>query len=196
MGSEEQHATKEESALHQHKNYRRRGVTKELSTGYKSHLIPSLKLSSMVPRFLSILALVGLLSGASAFSVLPSTSTKDYGFGSQSKESTSLQMVDQNIIMGAGVAFGGLAVGIGLVAFTENQGERAKERGSGLSERMSTSIAGGLLEDVEISSVSDLGSLTSQLESALRETGATDDKEFTMTEEEKKRIADEADDGW
>ena len=98
--------------------------------------------------------------------------------------------------MGAGVAFAGVAAGIGLVAFTENQGERAKERGSGLSEGMSTRIAGGLMEDVEVSSVSDLGSLTSQLESALRQTGATDDKDLEMTEEEKKRIEEEADDGW
>merc|ERR1712194_379328 len=115
-------------------------------------------------------------------------STKDYGFiaTSQSRQSTSLKMVDQNVIMGAGVAFSGLAVGIGLVAFTEVQGERAQERGSGLSDRMSTNIAGGLLEDVEVSSVADLGSLTSQLESALRETGATDEKYLTMTEEEKK----------
>lgn len=98
--------------------------------------------------------------------------------------------------MGAGVAFAGIAVGIGLVSFTENQGERARERGSGLSDDMSTRIAGGLLEDVEVSSVSDLGSLTSQLESALKETGATEGKELEMTEEEKERIAEEADDGW
>jgi len=98
--------------------------------------------------------------------------------------------------MGAGVAFAGLAVGIGLVAFTESQGERAKERGGGLSDDMSTKIAGGLLEDVEVSSVADLGSLTSQLESALKESGATGIIEWEMSEEELKRIAEEADDGW
>lgn len=98
--------------------------------------------------------------------------------------------------MGAGVAVAGLVVGVGLVAFTENQGERAKARGSGLSDDMSTRIAGSLLEDMEVSSVSDLGSLTSQLESALKETGATEDTELQMTDEEKKRIEDEADDGW
>lgn len=98
--------------------------------------------------------------------------------------------------MGAGVAIAGLTAGIGLVAFTEVQGERAKERGGGLSEDMSTKIAGGLLEDVEVSSVADLGSLTSQLEQALKTTGAADEKAFEMTEEEKQRIKDEADDGW
>lgn len=98
--------------------------------------------------------------------------------------------------MGGGVAVAGLALGIGMVAFTENQGERAKERGSGLSENMATKITGQLMEDVEVSSVDDLGSLTSQLEKALKDTGKTDATEFEMTEEEKKRIAAEADDGW
>jgi len=98
--------------------------------------------------------------------------------------------------MGAGVAFAGLAAGIGLVAFTESQGERAKERGGGLSEGMSTRIAGALMEDVEVSSVSDVGSLTSQLEAALKKTGATNDKDFELTEADKKRMSEEADDGW
>ena len=110
--------------------------------------------------------------------------------------SSSLKMVDQNVIQGAAIAFAGLAAGIGLVAFTEVQGERAKERGSGLSESMSTRIAGGLLEDVEVSSVSDLGSLTSQLEQALKASGGADEEDLEMTEEEKRRIAEEADDGW
>ena len=96
----------------------------------------------------------------------------------------------------AGIAIAGLAAGIGLVAFTEAQGERAKERGSGLSEGMATRIAGQLMEDVEVSSVSDLGSLTSQLEAALKETGGADTNDLKMTEEEMKRIAEEADDGW
>lgn len=116
-----------------------------------------------------------------------------------SSSSTSLQMVDQQVLMGAGVAIAGLVAGIGMVAFTESQGERAKERGGGLSKDMSTKISGMLLEDVEVSSVSDIGSLTSKLESALKESGGINDdkmQELEMTEEEKKRIAEEADDGW
>lgn len=35
--------------------------------------------------------------------------------------STSLQMVDQQVLMGAGVAIAGLVAGIGMVAFTETQ---------------------------------------------------------------------------
>eukprot|EP00527_Entomoneis_sp_CCMP2396_P000511 CAMPEP_0198146470 /NCGR_PEP_ID=MMETSP1443-20131203/29595_1 /TAXON_ID=186043 /ORGANISM="Entomoneis sp., Strain CCMP2396" /LENGTH=118 /DNA_ID=CAMNT_0043810453 /DNA_START=300 /DNA_END=656 /DNA_ORIENTATION=+ len=110
--------------------------------------------------------------------------------------STSLKMVEQSVLMGGGIALAGVVAGIGLVAFTEQQGERAKERGSGLSDGMSTRIAGSLMEDVEVSSVADLGSLTSQLEQALKGTGATKDGQFEMTEAEKKRIAEEADDGW
>jgi hypothetical protein len=53
-----------------------------------------------------------------------------------------------------------------------------------------------LLEDVEVSSVEDLGSLTSQLEQALKESGGTTEEDFVMTEEDKKRLAEEADDGW
>jgi hypothetical protein len=105
-------------------------------------------------------------------------------------------MIDQQVLMGGGIAVAGLVAGIGLVAFTEQQGERAKERGSGLSESMSTRIAGGLLEDMEVSSVEDLGSLTSQLEKALKEAGGADEKNLEMTEEEKQRILAEADDGW
>jgi hypothetical protein len=37
--------------------------------------------------------------------------------------STSLKMIDDTIIQGAGIAIAGLAFGIGLVAFTEQQGE-------------------------------------------------------------------------
>lgn len=38
-------------------------------------------------------------------------------------------MVDEQIIMGAGVAIAGLVFGAGLVAFTEKQGQRTAERG-------------------------------------------------------------------
>jgi signal transduction histidine kinase len=100
------------------------------------------------------------------------------------------------VIKGAAVAFLGLAAGVGMVAFTESAGERAKVRGSGLSDGMTTRITGQLMEDVEVSSVADLGSLTEQLEAALKETGGADAMDLKMTEEEKKRIAEELEDGW
>jgi hypothetical protein len=101
-------------------------------------------------------------------------------------------MVDQQVLMGAGIGVAGVVAGIGLVIFTEKAGER----GGGLSESMSTKIAGSLMEDVEVSSVQDLGSLTSQLEQALKSSGGAKEDEFEMSEAEMKRIADEADDGW
>jgi len=104
--------------------------------------------------------------------------------------------IDQNVIQGAAIAMAGLGVGLGMVYFTEAQGERAKERGSGVSEAMATRIAGQLLEDVEVSSVADLGSLTSQLEAALKQSGGASAQDLTMSEEDKKRIKEEADDGW
>ncbi|KAL3919691.1 MAG: hypothetical protein SGILL_003628, partial [Bacillariaceae sp.] len=100
-----------------------------------------------------------------------------------------------NVAAGIAIGVGGFAFGIGMVAFAEAQGERAKERGSGLSDSMSTQLSGMLMEDVEVSSVEDIGSLTNQLEQALKASGGTSDDELVMTEEEKKRIAEEADDG-
>jgi hypothetical protein len=162
----------------------------------------------------STLILLASMSAVSGFAFVPASSSNSIPMTSagqmtsskitvsrspntsQRLTSSSLCMVEQNVIMGAGIAAAGLVAGIGLVAFTENQGERSKERGSGLSEGMSTRIAGQLMEDVEVSSVSDLGSLTSQLEQALKESGGADGAQFEMTEEEKKRIEEEADDGW
>lgn len=90
----------------------------------------------------------------------------------------------------------GLGAGIGLVAFTEVQGERARERGGGLSDSMSTQLSGMFMEDVEVSSVDDVGSLANQLEAALKASGGTTDDDLEMSEEDRKRIAEEADDGW
>ena len=53
-----------------------------------------------------------------------------------------------------------------------------------------------LLEDVAVDSVSDLGSSIHKLEAALKESGGADAKELEMSEVDKKRIAEEADDGW
>lgn len=88
------------------------------------------------------------------------------------------------------------AAGIGLVVFTEKQGDRAKERGGGLSEDMSTKLSGMYMEDVEISTVSDLGSLTDQLEAALKSTKSEMVQDLEISDETKKRIEEEAEDGW
>lgn len=149
------------------------------------------------------LALISLIPDASSFAFVARKPLKSSSsvVASQSStrpssSSTSLRMIDDTVLQGAAIAVAGLVAGIGLVAFTEQQGERAKERGGGLSESMSTRIAGKLLEDVEVSSVSDVGSLTAQLEKALKESGGAKDEQFEMTEADKKRLQEEADDGW
>jgi hypothetical protein len=105
-------------------------------------------------------------------------------------------MLDDNIILGGAVAVGGLVAGIALVSFAENMGERGKARGGGISADMATKLSGAMLEDVEVDSVSDLTSLTEKLEAALKESGGAKEQELQMSEEDKKRIAEEADDGW
>jgi hypothetical protein len=107
-----------------------------------------------------------------------------------------VQSYSGNVLAGAAIGVGGFVAGIGMLTFAEAQGERGKERGSGLSDNMSTQLTGMLMEDTEVSSVEDLGSLTSQLEQALKASGGTTEDEFEMTEEEIKRLEEEADDGW
>jgi len=109
---------------------------------------------------------------------------------------SNLKMIEPNVLAGGAIAFGGFAAGIGMVTFAEAQGERSKERGGGLSDSMSTQLSGGLIEDVEITSIDDLGSLTSQLEQALKESGGTSESELEMSEADKERIREEAEDGW
>jgi uncharacterized protein HemX len=140
----------------------------------------------MKPLLYSIPLVLACLQAASGFALVAKAR----------KARRSLNMVDQNVIMGGGIVVAGLAAGIGLVAFTEQQGERSKARGGGLSEGMATRITGGLMEDVEVSSVDDLGSLTSQLEKALKEAGGADDEQLAMSEEKKRQIEEDADDGW
>ena len=148
----------------------------------------------------SILCLAAALPCVSSFAFVARkplvASTQIASTKPSSGSKTSLRMIDESVLKGGAIAVAGLVAGIGLVAFTEQQGERAKERGGGLSDGMSTRIAGKLMEDVEVSSVSDIDSLTSQLEQALKQTGGAEEEEFELSEADKKRIAEEADDGW
>merc|ERR1712176_1316592 len=145
-------------------------------------------------------SLILLISGVSGYGFVQKNA---FGAGkrlcsqrTQAMKSSSLKMVDQAVLQGAAVALAGLGAGIGLVAFTEDQGERARQRGGGLSEDMNTKLAGKLMEDYEVSSVADVGSLADQLEAALRETGGDKAEVIELTEEEKQRMVEEADDGW
>jgi len=148
-------------------------------------------------KFSTILTIAALPATATGYAFVSSPTRST--FSSSSSKSTSLKMMDQQTLMGAGIAIAGTVAGIGLVAFTENQGEKGKSRGGGVSDSMATRISGSLLEDVEVSTVADLGSLTSQLENALKQSGGVNDdkmRELEMTDEEKKKVADDLDDGW
>ncbi|GMH71626.1 hypothetical protein TrST_g1390 [Triparma strigata] len=105
--------------------------------------------------------------------------------------STSLS-VDSNYLIGGAVGLLGLGAGIGVVAFTEKQGERTVQRG-GLSENTVTNLSGMFMEDVEVSSVNDVGGLVERLEEALKEAGGEVED---LSEEEIRRKQEEADDGW
>jgi hypothetical protein len=104
-------------------------------------------------------------------------------------------MIIANVAAGAAIGIGGFVAGIGMLRFAEAQGEKAEERGAGLSDNMSKKYAGMFMEDVEVSSIEDLGSLTSKLEQALKATGGTTEN-FEMTEEEKQKVKDDLEDGW
>jgi len=113
---------------------------------------------------------------------------------------TSLRLeVDQNVLIGGGIALATFVGGIGVAAFTESQGERAKERGGGVSDNMATNLVGKFMEDYEVSTVDDVGGLASQLENALIQSGGLDKNkvsELELTDEEKKKVAEDLDDGW
>uniref|UniRef100_A0A7S1B9G3 Uncharacterized protein n=1 Tax=Corethron hystrix TaxID=216773 RepID=A0A7S1B9G3_9STRA len=127
-----------------------------------------------MPKLLSLACALATVSSATSFSLVHPTTSQQQTFVGQKRltpstsrrhrnSSSSLQMVDTNILMGGAVAVASFAFGIGLVVFTESAGER----GGGLSEDMSTKITGMLMEDVEVSSVADVTSLTDQLAKAL-----------------------------
>merc|ERR1711982_44095 len=107
------------------------------------------------------------------------------------RKRSSLSMIDQSIILGGGTAMAGVVAGVGLVAFAESMGDRSAERGIGLSDNMSTKITGGLMEDVEVDSVEDLSSLTDKLEAALMKSGGADQEALQLSDDDKKRIADD-----
>ena len=48
-------------------------------------------------------------------------------------------MIDSDVVVGAGLLFGGAAFGAGFIAFVEKQGERTNERG-GMSDETRSSI--------------------------------------------------------
>jgi len=102
-------------------------------------------------------------------------------------------MVDTQTLQVGAIAFAGLSTGIGLLAFTDTQATRSNERG-GLTDGQTNKIIGGLVVE-EVEDGKDAGSLASQLENALKESG-------TLSEETAEEILDDVGkdydggDGW
>jgi len=107
--------------------------------------------------------------------------------------STTLQMVEMQTLQVGAIAFAGLSTGIGLLAFTDNAADRSDERG-GLNDGQKNKIIGGLVVE-EVEDGKDAGSLASQLENALKQSG-------TLSTEKEAEILDEVGkdydggDGW
>jgi len=115
----------------------------------------------------------------------------------RSPQSASLVMIDlpdTQVLYGVAIGAAGLGAGVGLLAFTEYMGER----GGGLSEDMATNLsAGAMMDDVETSSITDVGSLTDQLARALEEAGAINSKDdVQLSDEEIKKKEEELETGW
>jgi hypothetical protein len=100
--------------------------------------------------------------------------------------------LDQNTITGIAAGVGGLVLGIGLVAFTEQQGERTSERG--LDESVANKLQAKLLEDFAMEE-SDVGSVTQRMRTALREQ-MTDEEKAAMAVKKANLKREKDDDGW
>jgi hypothetical protein len=90
--------------------------------------------------FLVTLLLFAVLQDTTGYAFIGINNNNARSVSSFTSSSQLATVMDDQVLQGAAVAALGLGVGIGLVAFTESQGERAKARGGGLSESMSTKI--------------------------------------------------------
>jgi len=151
---------------------------------------PSLTILSTA---LSAAALLSLPSAPTtlAYTFLPSTPTTHRRTPSSS---SSLQMVDAQTLQVGAISVAGLATGIGLLAFTDKQALNSNERTGGLSDSQTNKIIGGLVVE-EVEDGKDAGSLASQLENALKQSG-------TLSQEVEEEILDnvgkdyDGGDGW
>ena len=99
--------------------------------------------------------------------------------------------VDANVIAGVGVGLVGLAAGVGIMAFQDNQVARAEERGSDVvSEATKTRLSAQFMEDVEMNALG-LDDTVAKMERALAKRKGDVNK--VIGEVEKKEVLD---DGW
>ena len=103
------------------------------------------------------------------------------------------KMIDSDIILGAGLLFGGTAMGAGVIAFVENQGQRTNDRG-GMSDETKTRMAAMFMEDEELYTT-DLDDTITKMEAALAQAEGREVVEGDgLTEKEKEALTDSWDD--
>lgn len=99
--------------------------------------------------------------------------------------------VDTQVILGVGVGVAGVAAGVGLMAFQDNQVARAEARGSDVvSDVTKTKLSAQFMEDVEMGSVG-LDDTVSKMERAIAKR-----KGLKVEELEAPVARDVIDDGW
>ncbi|CAM9207161.1 unnamed protein product [Chrysoparadoxa australica] len=140
----------------------------------------------MIRRFLALTLLIPLAVG---FVGCPAPALR----AQQHKTRTNLQMMDQNILIGVAAGAGGLIAGLGIMAFTESQGERTSARGS-LSEDMALKLSAKLMEDIDVDDT-DVQSVTSKMREALAQ-AQTDEETAAMDRKKEEQKMEDLDDGW
>ena len=107
--------------------------------------------------------------------------------------SSQLQMLDAAVIQGGAAAVGGLAVGLGMAWFSEQQVEQGEQRGSGVfvSEATRAKMSAMFMED-EVLPDTTLDDTVSRMEAAL----AAAKGEAAVEEKVEEKPASSIDDGW
>ena len=99
-------------------------------------------------------------------------------------------LLDPNVALGAGLLLGGTALGAGVIAFVEGQGEKTVERGA-LSDETKSRMSGMFMEDEVL--VTGLDDTITKMEAALAKAEGRDVIEGDgLTEEEREKLTDKA----
>ena len=131
---------------------------------------------------------IALLAGAGAFS----TSRNTLAAPRRQASSSQLQMLDAAVIQGGAAAVGGLAVGLGMAWFSEQQVEQGEQRGSdAVSEATRAKMSAMFMED-EVLPDTTLDDTVLRMEAAL----AAAKGEAAAEEKVEKKPSSSIDDGW
>mmetsp|Transcript_1508 Transcript_1508/g.3857 ORF Transcript_1508/g.3857 Transcript_1508/m.3857 type:complete len:143 (+) Transcript_1508:60-488(+) len=134
-----------------------------------------------------------LLSLAACASAFTTSGNRPIRPRSSRAVKSSLRMVDQNVLIGGGVAVSGFATGIFAAWFSEQQIVRAEERGSAaVSDGTRARMSAMFMED-EVMPETDLDETVRRMEEAMAKAKG---EETTEEETAKPVAAAPKDDGW